>query len=110
VGQFFPYVIARDWYGRRVIPESLGNLEYSLAEIDPSSSLVYGVDDIVGNARVLRNVVRNGIASFFFHPFWLERFVRPDGTVYDIDARADLRRILDGIARLGYVWTDPAKL
>jgi uncharacterized protein YdaL len=110
VGQFFPYVIARDWYGRRVLPENLGNLEYSLVEIDPSSSLVYGVDDIVGNARVLRNVVRNGIASFFFHPFWLERFVRPDGTVYDIDARTDFRRILDSIARLGFVWTDPAAL
>jgi len=41
VGQFFPYTIARDWYGRKVLPENLGNIEYDIRDIDPTSSFDY---------------------------------------------------------------------
>ncbi|HEX2546088.1 MAG TPA: DUF2334 domain-containing protein, partial [Ramlibacter sp.] len=33
VGQFFPYVIQKDYYGQRVLPENLGNIEYDIRTI-----------------------------------------------------------------------------
>lgn len=110
VGQFFPYPIARDWYGRKVIPENLGNIEYNIAEIDPSSNLSYGWEELARNAEVLHAVVRDGTASFFFHPFWLGTFVRPDGSVYPIDALGDFRRLLTALATLGFRFADPTSL
>ncbi len=110
VGQFFPYPIRRDWYGRKVLPENLGNIEYDIREIDPSSSIRYTWQDIALNARILNAVVRDGVASFFFHPFWLETLARPDGTSYGYDALADLRQLLDSIAGLGFRFIDPKGL
>jgi uncharacterized protein YdaL len=110
VGQFFPYVIARDWYGRTVLPENLGNIEFDIRDIDPSSNYDYRWQDLTENARVLRAVVRNGIASFFFHPFWLETFRRPDGTAYPYDGRDEFERVLAGLQGLGYRFVDPRGL
>ena len=110
VGQFFPYPIQRDWYGRKVLPENLGNIEYDISEIDPSSNLNYGWEELARNAEVLQAVVRDGTASFFFHPFWLGTFMRPDGSVYPIDALGDLRRLLTVIGRLGFRFADPTAL
>jgi uncharacterized protein YdaL len=110
VGQFFPYPIKRDWYGRKVLPENLGNIEYDISEIDPSSYLSYGWEELARNAEVLHAVVRDGTASFFFHPFWLGTFTRPDGSVYPIDAQGDLKRLLTAIGRLGFRFADPTAL
>lgn len=110
VGQFFPYPIKRDWYGRKVLPENLGNIEYDISAIDPSSNLSYGWEELARNAEVLQAVVRDGTASFFFHPFWLGTFVRPDGSVYPIDALGDLRRLLSAINALGFRFVDPTTL
>ena len=55
-------------------------------------------------------MVRDGTASFFFHPFWLGTFVRPDGGVYPIDALGDLRRLLTTINALGFRFVDPTTL
>ena len=110
VGQFFPYPIKRDWYGRKVLPENLGNIEYDISAIDPSSNLSYGWEELARNAEVLHAVVRDGTASFFFHPFWLGTFARPDGTVYPIDALGDLRRLLSAINALGFRFVDPVAL
>ena len=71
VGQIFPYVIGKDYYGQRVLPENLGNIEYDISTIDPTSNYNYTWDDIVTNAEYAK-AVRDGFASFFFHPFWLE--------------------------------------
>ncbi len=110
VGQFFPYVIERDWYGRKVLPENLGNIEYDIREIDPSAVYTYAKDELIENARVLTALVRDSIPSFFFHPFWLETFRRPDGTPYAFDGFADFKQVMDAISAMGFTWTDPTGL
>jgi uncharacterized protein YdaL len=110
VGQFFPYTISRDWYGRKVLPENLGNIEYDIRDIDPTSNFDYTWQDLLTNADILHAVVRNGIASFFFHPFWLEQFRRPDGTRYPHDGLADLQRLLAGLRETGFEFVDPRLL
>ncbi|MCZ2108237.1 MAG: DUF2334 domain-containing protein [Dehalococcoidia bacterium] len=69
-GQFFPYVIARDIYNQKVIPENLGNIE-PLRWPDPVLGPYptrFAADLIRSAGRNL--VVRDAFASFFFHPFW----------------------------------------
>lgn len=101
VGQIFPYVIKKDHYGQRIIPESLGNIEYDISAIDPTSNYNYTWQDIVTNAEYGK-VVRDGYASFFFHPFWLEPAVGVPGF-------ADFKNLINGITNLGYTWVAPSK-
>ncbi|CAN5157244.1 polysaccharide deacetylase family protein [soil metagenome] len=101
VGQIFPYVIKKDYYGQRIIPESLGNIEYDISAIDPTSNFNYTWQDIVTNADYGK-VVRDGYASFFFHPFWLEPAVGTPGL-------ADFKKVIDGITALGYTWIAPSQ-
>ncbi len=72
---FYPYPSV-DRFGRFIIPESLGFI--SLENPDP--------DALVTNADRLQ-VVRDGVASFYFHPFMDRTF---------------LEKTLNGIERLGY--------
>src|SRR5437867_7734241 len=76
-GHTFPYSSV-DRYGRLIIPESLGFISAQEAETDAAT--------LVQNSLRLK-VVRDGVASFFFHPF-LER--------------EHLTRVLDGIKANGY--------
>jgi len=55
--QYFPYPVI-DQFGRHVVPENLGYLP--LEKPDPKV--------LIENARYMR-VVRDGVASFYFHPF-----------------------------------------
>ncbi|ORT57308.1 polysaccharide deacetylase family protein [Streptomyces sp. CB03238] len=87
--QFYPYGV-RDVYGSAVIPENLGNVESTghngLPPIHP--------EDIIDAAK--RNlVVRDGVASFFYHP--------PLG----VDG---LREIVQGILDLGYDFVRPSDI
>jgi uncharacterized protein YdaL len=102
VGQIFPYVIKRDHYGQRVLPENLGNIEYDISNIDPTSNFNYTWQDILINAQYAKTV-RDGYASFFFHPFWLEPVVGKPGL-------ADFKSLITGITALGYTWTVPSKI
>jgi len=102
VGQIFPYVINTDFYGQRVLPESLGNIEYDISAIDPNSGQVYTWQDIYLNAQKVM-VVRDGFASFFFHPFWLESDLGVPGF-------QDFQQLVDAITRLGFTWVDASKL
>ena len=102
VGQIFPYVIKKDHYGQRIIPESLGNIEYDISAIDPTSNFNYTWQDIVTNAEYAKTV-RDGFASFFFHPFWLEPAVGVPGY-------ADFQKTITGITNLGYTWVAPSKV
>ena len=89
VGQLFPYVV-RDVYGTKVLPENVGNVE-------PEDWFQYKARlpaQIIRDAE--RNlVVRDGFASFYFHPF------------FDI---AYLRQTVEGIQAAGYTFVSPASL
>ena len=83
-GQFFPYVINRDVYGQKVLPENLGNYE-------PEPWVGYRqwlVADILRCAEK-NAALRDAWASFYFHPF------------YDINA---LQQIVEGIQGMGYTF------
>ena len=95
-GMFYPYIIQSDYYGQRIIPENLGNVEYDMSLIDPSSYIVYTAQDILTNAEYAL-VVRDGFASFFFHPFWLDTTLVSTGF-------EDFQTIITGITNLGYTW------
>lgn len=105
VGQFFPYIIKQDYYGQRVLPENLGNIEYNISAIDPTSNVVYTWQDLYLNAQYAL-VVRDGFASFFFHPFWLESSLAPLVTT----GFSDFKSIVQGITGLGYTWADASTL
>lgn len=102
LGQVFPYVIHRDYYGQLVLPESLGNIEYDISHIDPTSNYNYTAQDILTNAQYVKTV-RDGFASFFFHPFWLEPELGTPGF-------ADFQTVITGINNLGFTWTVPSAL
>ena len=62
-GQFFPYTV-RDVYGSVVIPENIGNVEPDAFNNHPARLPA----DLIATAD--RNlVVRDGMASFFYHPY-----------------------------------------
>lgn len=102
VGQMYPYTIKTDYYGQRVLPESLGNIEYDISDIDPTSFYNYTWEDIVTNAEYVK-VVRDGFASFFFHPFWLEPDLGKPGF-------GDFQKTIEGINDLGFTWTVPSQV
>ena len=87
VWQFFPFVIHRDVYGFRVIPESLGY-------VDPQPLPGYPVilPDTLIRAAAVQRVVRDGVAGFFYHPF--------HGPHYLTDT-------VEGLRALGYRFVSP---
>jgi uncharacterized protein YdaL len=101
-GQFYPYIINTDYYGQKVLPENLGNVEYNICSIDPFSCTTYTWQDIYTNAQYA-TVVRDGFASFFFHPFWLESDIGTPGL-------ADFQSLIQGISGLGYTWADASTI
>jgi len=102
LGQYYPYVIRKDYYGQYVIPENLGNIEYDISTIDPTSNYNYTADDILTNAKYAL-AVRDGMASYFFHPFWLE----PELGVPGLE---DFKKTVEGITQLGFTWVAPSTL
>ena len=102
MGQIFPYVINKDYYGQRVIPETLGNIQYETNAMDSVSNSTYSWEDIVTNAEYGKTV-RDGFASFFFHPFLLEPAARTPGY-------RDFQKVIDGITDLGYTWVAPSQI
>ncbi len=95
IGQFFPYLIHEDYYGQRVIPENIGNIQVHL-DIKVNNSYSEDCDDLLENARYA-SVVRDGVASFFFHPFLL------DGSEDDAGLET-FKCLTDGISDLGFSW------
>ncbi|HSM92858.1 MAG TPA: DUF2334 domain-containing protein [Anaeromyxobacteraceae bacterium] len=86
IGQIFPYE-ARDVYGFAMIPENCGPYRPVGNAKDPARS----VEDLLRCAR-LNRVVRDGWASFYYHPN-----LGPE----------PLRRIVEGVKRLGYTFVPP---
>lgn len=96
LGQLFPYEIYGDYYGQRVIPESLGNVTPKHL----GGGVERTVDDILADAKRNR-VLRDTWASVFFHPFLLNSVENGGMGEYDNDER-ELRRLVKGIKDLGY--------
>lgn len=86
--QFFPYVIQKDVYGQKVLPENLGNIEPEPWEIYPARLPA----DIIRAAQK-NKAIRDGWASFYFHPF------------FDIQY---LKDTVQGIKSLGYTFVTPS--
>jgi uncharacterized protein YdaL len=89
VGQFFPYVV-RDVYGTTVLPENLGNYAPLPYNNNPPR---FPADLIDAAAKNL--VVRDGFASFFYHPYF---------------GVSTLAEIVEGIEALGYTFVSPDDL
>ncbi|MCL5020722.1 MAG: hypothetical protein M1339_03480, partial [Bacteroidetes bacterium] len=80
---YFPYVIQKDMFGERIIPENTGYVPLgSPAEEEK------GVQDILAAAKA-NLYVRDGYATAFFHPFMPIHL---------------LREIVDGVRNLGYTY------
>ena len=88
-GQLFPYVV-RDVYGAKVLPENLGNIEPTMFYQYPTR---FPADIIRAAEKNL--VVRDGFASFYFHPF------------FDLSYLSDT---VNGIKALGYTFVSPSTL
>jgi uncharacterized protein YdaL len=90
IGQLFPYVVT-DVYGFRVIPENIGNYQPLAYNAGVETRFP---EDLVRNARANR-VVRDGFASFFFHPF------------FEVDVLVEIVR---GVKREGYTFVSASSL
>ncbi|WP_249998945.1 DUF2334 domain-containing protein [Actinoplanes sp. M2I2] len=82
-GQFFPYAV-RDVYGSVVVPENIGNVEPDAFNNHPARLPA----DLIGAAEH-NLVVRDGVASFFYHPYL--------GTEY-------LKQVVTGVKAEGYTF------
>lgn len=101
-GQFLPYVIEKDIYGSRIIPETLGNLEPPEFALGPQ--YVRLVDDLLANAE--KNLVnRCAFASFFYHPY-LMQFPEIQGA----GGPESLRALITGLENMGYTFVAAADL
>lgn len=85
-GQLFPFAV-RDVYGQRVIPENLGNIEPEPFYQYPTRSAAQILTDAQRNL-----VVRDGVGSFYFHPFWSISY---------------LKDVVEGMQGMGYTFVSP---
>ncbi|MFM2083135.1 MAG: hypothetical protein RL380_1826, partial [Verrucomicrobiota bacterium] len=83
-GQFFPYPIAQDIHGNRIIGENVGNYEP-----DPLPPSVGRTSAQIVNAARKNLVIRDGTANAFFHGFY---------------EHTNLHIMIDGIKALGYTY------
>jgi uncharacterized protein YdaL len=90
LGQFYPYVIEKDHYGYKLLPENIGYIEPAPF---PGYRPLYPAD-LVRHAIKAR-VVRDGFASFYYHADL--------GTNY-------LRDAVTGIAGAGYTFVAPCSV
>ncbi len=95
--QFFPYVIYWDIYGETLIPENLGYIGNYLGErLSP--------DSIINHARYIL-AVRDGIASFFWHPALARQM--DEEHFFGIEA---LKKVIKNLKAMGYTFVGPKDL
>jgi len=90
IGQFYPYLIQKDLYGYTIIPENIHNIE------DFPNPGYRGLlpSDTIRFAKKLK-VVRDGIASFYYHPYLQSRY---------------LAEIVEGLEAEGYTFVSAPSL
>lgn len=86
IDQFFPYTITHDYYGLYIWPENLGYVPLPLF-----GGNAQHIEEMLEMAR-LNKVVRDGWASFFWHPVLIRT---PLGV-------QSLEKLVDGIRAEGY--------
>ncbi|MGI5246757.1 DUF2334 domain-containing protein [Dactylosporangium sp. CA-139066] len=89
IGQFFPYTV-RDIYGVITYPENLGNIELEPFNNHPA----HLPPDIIKSAQ-LNTAVKDGVASFFFHPY--------------VDV-SYLRTTVEGVLAAGYTFVPASSM
>jgi uncharacterized protein YdaL len=99
IGQFFPYVIEKDYYGRKVLPENLGNIQSTICPSHILFCTLYSWQDLSLNADYALTV-RDGFASFFFHPFLLTKAQNENNANYF----EDLQKLINSITALHFQW------
>lgn len=101
-----PYIIYRDPYGQRIIPETLGMVDFAFNS-PKTWRPISTPDDIVRRAKKLK-VIRGAIPSFFWHPHVFNRRARyyqeVPGSYETIGGKNSLRIIIEGIQALGYTF------
>jgi uncharacterized protein YdaL len=100
--QFAPYLLARDIYGQRVLPENLENPTWNLGEPSPWDRTI---DDLLATAE-LNSVLTCGYAAFYFHPFLLSLDDLGDGRT----GVEGLEALVHGIEDLGFEFVSPSAL
>ncbi len=81
--QYFPYVIQRDMFGERIVPENTGYVP-----LGPPAEEEKAVQEILAAAKA-NLYVRDGYATAFFHPFMPIHL---------------LKEIVEGVRGLGYTY------
>lgn len=106
-GQIVPFIVYKDAYGQKIIPETLGMVDFAFYEPGtwrPVSTPM----DIVRRAKKLR-VIRGAIASFFWHPQLLERnsryYIEVPGSYEKMGGKRSLTYIVEELKKLGYEFT-----
>jgi uncharacterized protein YdaL len=89
IGQFYPYAV-RDLYGFKVLPETMGSYEPQACNNNPPRFAA----DLIAAAKADK-VVRDGVASFYFHPY---------------HPVAVLETIVQGVKGAGYTFVAPSAL
>jgi len=68
-GQVFPFIIEKDIYGQKILPENLGYIPLIAPnEKENIAQEKLEVEQIIKDAGLM-NCMRDGVAGFFFHPF-----------------------------------------
>ncbi|HTK81422.1 MAG TPA: polysaccharide deacetylase family protein [Bacteroidota bacterium] len=84
--QYFPFIIERDLYGQRIIPENLGYIPYD----EDGKEEEAAVKALLNGAKAQLGV-RDGFASAFIHPFVELKY---------------MEEYVDGVLDLGYKFMD----
>ena len=100
----FPYPIYKDSYGQKVMPETLGMVDfpfYSKQTWRPVST----PQDILNRAKKLK-VIRGAIGAFFWHTHVLSRdlyyYQQNPGSFESYGGKKSLKIIIEGMRDLGY--------
>ncbi|MPZ22010.1 MAG: DUF2334 domain-containing protein [Dehalococcoidia bacterium] len=86
-GQFFPYVIQRDVYRNKLLPENLNNIEPTGWPDPVEGPYMPRLPEALVRDATRNRVLRDAWASFYFHPF------------FDLSY---LRETIEGIQDAGY--------
>lgn len=100
----YPYPIHHDNYGQKVIPETLGMVDYAYYAKDTWRP-VSTPEDILRRAKKLK-VIRGAIASFFWHTHLLNPKLRyyfeVPGSYEKMGGKRSMQMIVEGLKELGY--------